>query len=239
MTRRRGGQRASDQARPVGKDVRTARIAAGASKAHASRRAGVSRSTWERVEQGSPHTTLATLCAVTDAVGLDLVIRAYPGRGPSLRDRGQATIAQYLATEAHAAWKIGIEVTSGDFGQATDQVLYGPTEIAAVEIIRHMGDFQGQYRAASLKRDWLARQHRRPVRLVLAVEDLRSNRMVLGPHVTLLGSVLPAGSRQVMQAIRSGTPLGSDGLLWIRRPRRLDRSGTMAPSAKVLSPDDS
>lgn len=201
----------------MGRDVRTARIAAGVSRTHASRRAGVSRSTWERVERGSPRTTLATLCAVTDAVGLDLVIRAHPGRGPSLRDRGQMTIAQNLDGEAHSAWSIGLEVTSGTYGQATDQVFWGPDEILAVEIIRHMGDFQAQYRAASLKRDWLAHQHQRPVRLVLAVEDLRSNRTALAPHMSLIGSMLPAGSRQVLQAIRTGRPLGSDGLLWVRR----------------------
>ena len=186
-----------------------------------------------RVEQGSPRTTLATLCAVTDAVGLDLVIRAHPGRGPSLRDRGQMTIAQYLSRKAHPAWSIGLEVTAGDFGQAIDQVFSGPQEIMAVEIIRHMGDFQGQYRTISLKRDWLSRHHRRPVRLVLAVEDLRSNRAVLAPHMSLVGSILPAGSRHVMQAIRTGRPLGSDGLLWVRRPAGADRSGTAAHDPAV------
>jgi transcriptional regulator with XRE-family HTH domain len=218
MRRRLGAQRADDQARPIGRDIRVARTATGLSRAAAARRAGVSRSTWERVERGSPAVTLRTMCAVTDAVGLDLVIRAHPGRGLSLRDRGQMAIAEYLRAQAHPAWSGSLEVTAGEFGRAIDQVFWGTDEILAVELIRHMADYQGQYRSASLKRDWLAGQHARPVRLVLVVEDLRSNRAVLGPHVALIRSVLPAGSRQVMEALRSGRPLGSDALMWIRRP---------------------
>ena len=217
MKRRRAGGRARDQARAFGRDVRLARTAAGLSSAVAARRAGVSRSTLDRIEMGSAAATLATLCSVSDAVGLDLVIRAYPGRGTSLRDRGQLLIAEHLARTAHRAWKVRLEVTAGEHGQAIDEVFLGPDEILAIEIIRHMGDYQGQYRSASLKRDWLARQHRRPIRLVLAIEDLRSNRNALAPHMGLVGSLLPAGSRQIMQAIRAGRPLGSDGLLWVRR----------------------
>jgi len=172
----------------------------------------------ERVELGLPTTTLTTLCAVTDAVGLDLVIRAYPGRGASLRDRGQMAIAEYLARAAHTAWSVSLEVTAGEFGQAIDQVFWGTDEILAVEIIRHMADYQGQYRSVSLKRDWLAAQHGRPIRLILAVEDLRSNRAVLSPHHALISSALPAGSRQVMDALRTARRLGSDGLVWVRRP---------------------
>ncbi|MDQ3691719.1 MAG: helix-turn-helix domain-containing protein [Chloroflexota bacterium] len=97
MKRRRGAQRAKDQARPLGRDIRLARTTAGVTRADAATRAGVSRSTWDRVEAGDSTVTLTTLCAVTDAIGLDLVVRAHPGRGTSLRDRGQMAIAQHAA----------------------------------------------------------------------------------------------------------------------------------------------
>lgn len=176
------------------------------------------------MERGSPAASLTTLCTVTDAIGLDLVVHAYPGRGTSLRDRGQLTIAQYLAESAHPAWTMSLEVTAGDHGQAIDQVFWGSHEILAVEIIRHLGDYQGQYRSVSLKRDWLASQHGRPVRLVLAIEDLRLNRAAIAPHLGVVRSVLPAGSHQVTQALRTGRPLGSDGLMWVRRTGRADLS---------------
>lgn len=217
MRRRRGRQRAQDQGRQLGREIRTARQATGLSTARASARAGVSRSTWERIEAGFPGVAVGTLCAVTDAVGLDLVVRAYPGSGLRLRDRGQLAIAQRLVALADSSWSAGLEVTAGDHGQAIDLVFARGDEIVAVEIIRHLGDFQAQYRSASLKRDWLARHHQRPTRLVLAIEDLRANRAALAPIEALVGSALPAGSRRVLDALRTGTALSSDGMLWVRR----------------------
>lgn len=215
--RRRGRQRAQDQARLIGREVATARHASGLSTELAAARASVSRSTWLRAESGSPRTAIATLCAVTDAVGLDLVLRVYPGSRLTLRDRGQLSIAQGLAALAHPRWAVSLEAPAGDHGEAVDLVISGASEIVAIEIIRQMNDYQAQYRLAVLKRDWLSRTHRPPIRLVLAVEDLRSNRATLGPFAAIVGSVLPAGSRRVMDSLRSGQPLGSDGLLWVRR----------------------
>lgn len=217
MRRRRGRQRALDQARLTGREIATARRASGMSASMAATRAGVSRSTWMRAESGSPRTAIATLCAVTDAVGLDLVLRVYPGTRPTLRDRGQLSIAQHLAGLARSAWTASLEQPAGDHGQAIDLVLSAATEIVGVEIIRHMNDYQAQYRSAVLKRDWLGRLHPRPIRLVMAVEDLRSNRAALAPYAAILESALPAGSRRVLDSFRTGQPLGTDGLLWVRR----------------------
>lgn len=217
MRRRRGRQRAQDQARLIGREVATARHASGLSADSAAARAGVSRSTWLRAESGSARTAIATLCAVTDAVGLDLVLRAYPGSRMTLRDRGQLAIAQRLAGLAHPTWTVSLEEPAGDHGQAIDLVISGGLEIVAIEIIRHMNDYQAQYRSATQKREWLGRLHGRPVRLVMAVEDLRSNRVALAPFGAVVGSAMPAGSRSVMESLRTGQPLGGDGLLWVRR----------------------
>lgn len=202
----------------IGSGLAAARTVSGLSTTAAAARAGVSRSTWVRIESGTAGVALSTLCAAADAVGLDFVVRLYPGTALSLRDRGQLSIAQHLAGLAHPDWSVGLEVTAGDHGQAFDQVFVGGDEIVAVEIIRHFGDYQAQYRSASLKRDWLSRYHDVPIRLVLAVEDLRPNRAALAPYSALLGSVLPAGSRRVLEALKRGRPLGTDGLLWVRRP---------------------
>jgi len=101
-------------------------------------------------------------------------------------------------------------------GRAIDMALFGPVEIIAMEIERLIADFQAQYRAASAKRDELAVAHQRPVRLVMALEDTRRNRAAMREHEALIRSVLPADSREVLRAIRTGDPLGRDGLLWIR-----------------------
>jgi hypothetical protein len=182
----------------------------------AAARAGIARSTWERIETGVPNVTLASLVAATDAVGLDLVIQTYQGRAPSLRDSGQLTIAQALTTATHRIWKIALEVRAGDHGEAIDMVLRGPEEIVAIEIERMAVDWQLQYRRASIKRDWLSAQADRPVRLVIAVTDSRRNRVALAPFMEVIRQSLPAGTGRILRSLRSGMPLGLDGLLWIR-----------------------
>jgi hypothetical protein len=82
------------------------------------------------------------------------------------------------------------------------------------------GKRAAQYRAADAKRIELAAAHQRPVRLVLVVEDTHHNRAVAREHQAMIRSMLPAGSREIMQALRTGADLGRDGLLWVRPTRR-------------------
>ncbi len=172
---------------------------------------------------GDPSATIASLCVVAQAVGIDVVLRSYPGRGPSLRDTGQLEMAELIRAVADPSWNVALEVPAGDRGEAIDLVLFGSREIIVVEIDRMLVDFQAQYRRNVRKRDHLAARHQRPVRLVMLIDDTRRNRIVIAEHASLLASVLPAGSREVMQAVRSGRPLGRDGLAWMRRRRALPR----------------
>ncbi len=188
-------------------------------RALASVRAGVARSTWERIEEGTPAVTLAALAAAADAVGLDLVCSTYPGREPGLRDSGQLSVAQWIAAQAHAGWRMSLEEPAGDHSEAIDQVLWGASEILAIEIERRLLDWQAQLRRWRLKCDWLAARHSRPVRLVVAVADTPSNRRALAPFASTVSRVLPAGTRAVLAAVRAGEPLGADGLCWIRTRR--------------------
>lgn len=220
MGRRRARERAATQATRIGAEIRTARGIAGFSVAAACTRAGIADSTWRRIERGAPGASVATLCAMTDAVGLDFVAQVFPGRGPQLRDTGQLELAQVIAAMASPAWNVNLEVPAGDHGEAIDLVLWGPDEIVAVEIERLMLDAQAQIRRLVIKRDWLAARHRRPVRLVVIIEDTRRNRTAIAPHLRLLRTTLPAGSREVYGALRSGHAIGRDGLAWMRRPHR-------------------
>jgi hypothetical protein len=180
-------------------------------------RAGVAWSTVARAEAGDPALTVTTMCAIGEAVGLDVVLRVYPGRAPSLRDTGQLELAAQLRSLASPAWHPTIELNVGTHGESVDIAFFGTLEIMATEIERLAADFQGQYRRADTKRAILANQHQRPVRLVLAIEDTRRNRRALEPHGELIRSTLPAGSREVLRALRTGEPLGRDGIVWLRR----------------------
>jgi transcriptional regulator with XRE-family HTH domain len=223
MRRKRGRERAAAQALKIGEAIRTARGITGFSVATACARAGIADSTWRRVEHGAPGASIATLCAMSETVGLDFVAQLFPGREPRLRDTAQLALAQAIATMASAAWTVQLEVPAGEHGEAIDMVLWRSDEIVAVEIERLMLDAQAQLRRLYLKRDCLAAHHVRPVRLVVVVEDTRRNRAAMAPHVSLLRTTLPAGSRELFGALRSGHAIGRDGLAWLRRPHRTRR----------------
>lgn len=210
-------RRAVHQAARFGSEVSLARATLGLTVQQAAHLAGVAWETQVRAEAGDPGLSVTTMCAIGGAVGIDVVVRTYPGRPPSLYDTGQLTIAEQLRSEAHAAWKLTIELLVGEHGEAIDVALFGASEIIATEIERLAVNWQAQYRKADAKRAILAAQHQRPVRLVMAIEDTQRNRRALAPHLEVARLALPASSRDVLRALRTGEPLGRDGLLWIRR----------------------
>jgi transcriptional regulator with XRE-family HTH domain len=212
-------QRAADQAKRFGVEVHLARATLGLSQRQIGRRAGVSQSTVERIEGGDPGAQLDTLVAVGAAAGLDLVLNAYPAGRVSLHDTGQMGLAEQIRSVASGAWGVRMEVRAGDHGESADVVLENPRELQHCEIERRAVTFERQYRLALRKREFLAAQDSRPVRLVIVVEDTRRNREALAPHMELIKSQLPASSREILRSFRTGQPLGKDGLLWLRPAR--------------------
>jgi transcriptional regulator with XRE-family HTH domain len=219
-------RRARQQNARLGEEIRLARIGLGMTIQRVSMLASVSWSTVRRLEGGDPNVGMGTACSVAEAVGLDVVLRAYPGHPPSLRDTGQLRHAEWLCDRTHPSLHASLEVLVGQHGEAVDVAFFGADEIIATEIERMAVDFQAQYRRAERKREALAAQHRRPVRLVMAVEDSKRNRAALEPHLAFIRNTLPAGSREVLGALGAGRPLGRDGLIWVRTRREvgLDRS---------------
>lgn len=216
----------------VGADIDASRSSFGLSIEEVARRASVSPSTVARAIVGDPGIHLDTLCAIAQAAGLRINVKAYPAGPVSLRDSGQLRVAEYLAALAHPSLKAALELPVGDpFGRAADVVFFGPEEILHEEIERRPGDLQGPLRGAAVKRDALQARHRRPVRLILVVEDTARNRKLLRPHASLIQRVLPATSTEILRSMRTGSVLGKDGLLWVRPwrvrgPGPLDTDGS-------------
>ena len=214
--------RAAQQARRIGEEIAVECAVRGMTRQQVADRAGVSWATVTQVELGAPTVGVDTLCAVAEAVGLDLVLRVYPGAPATLRDTGQLAAAEALISQADARWQPQLEVRVGTHGEAIDLVLFGTDEIQAHEIERSLGNFQAQLRRADQKRAALAAQHHRPVRLVLVIEDTKRNRDAVAAHEAAIRTALPGGSRDVLRSVRSGDTLGRDAILWIR-PRRFRR----------------
>lgn len=209
---------ARELALAIGREITLARANLGLTIRAAARLAGVSPTTQRRVEDGDPRTQLDTLCRCAVAVGLKLWGKAFPARTPSLRDTGQLRVAEHVRSMCHRALRVVLELAVGN-GRSIDTAIFGALEIVAMEIERLVTDFQAQYRSAVAKRDELAALHQRPVRLVLAIEDTRRNRELIREHEALIRSALPAGSREIARALRSGEPINRDGILWVRPNR--------------------
>lgn len=180
--------------------------------------AGLSQQEVSKAERGRLDVSLEARCRLAAACGHELGWRLYPVATVRLRDSGQLTLAQAIVALAHPSWRSRLEVpvAAGD-PRAADLVLTGATEIIHIEIERALVDFQAQLRAAQVKRELLAARDQRPIRLVIAIPDTATSRARLAPFAQLIGQTMPVSSRGIASALRSGEPLGGDGILFVRR----------------------
>jgi transcriptional regulator with XRE-family HTH domain len=217
-----GRERARYLALRFGRELRIARVSAGLTQKELAIRAHVSQTFVSFVERGMRHPRWDVACRLAAACGHELGLRLNPAAGLRLRDTGQMQLAEAVARAAHATWRVRLEDPIGDGSRrAVDIAMDHTDEIAIVEIERGLVDFQAQFRAATLKREVVARMSDRPVRLVVGVPDTVGTRRILSQHSDLIGRVLPVTSRSIWHALRNGLPIGGDGILFIAtRPSR-------------------
>lgn len=218
--------RAAALARRFGTDLRIARMAAGLTQRQVGERAGVTQQLVSLAERGDPGMRLDLRRRLAAAAGHELGWKLYPAAAVSLRDSGQLHVAQAIlaAASKHLTARLEVPVAVGDL-RAADLLITAPTDLIHVEVERSLFDLQAQLRAAQLKREALARDSAQPVRLVIAVPDSARVRSVVAGIPEIVRAAFPIPSRQIADALRSGAPLGGDGLLFVRtsrarRPRR-------------------
>lgn len=224
-----GHQRARDQARRFGAELRIARTVAGLTQARLATIAGVRQQVVSRAERGEPGVPLKARCQMAAACGYELALKLFPVATVSLRDSGQLSIATGLVGLLHPNWQPRLEVPVGPGDlRAADMLLSHPDEVIHLEIERGIVDFQAQLRAAQVKREMFAAGDSRPVRLVLAVPDTLSMRIRLRVLKPLLDRSLPLDTRRILGALRSGQPVGGDGLIVVREHRLTALASTTA-----------
>lgn len=207
-----------DVVEQFGREVAIARRAAGLTQSQLASRSSSSQPVISRIERGIFSPDLRSMAGIARGLGHHLSVRIYPDDGVRLRDSGQLMLASKIRAEAHGSWRVGLEVPVArpPDRRAADMVLEGHAEVILIEIERGLRDLQAQLRAAQLKRAALAERLGRRVRLVLAVPDLATARKAVAPHAAIIRSSLTVTSRAAWAAIRSGSPLGADALLWVR-----------------------
>jgi transcriptional regulator with XRE-family HTH domain len=214
-------RQAAELVRRVGRELRIARVTLGLSQVELARRVGIPQSSISEIERGALAANLARHSRLAAAVGMQLSVRLYPNGQIGLRDSGQLSIAQLLIAQAHAAWRPILEHPIGQAPdlRAADLVLISSVEVIHVEIERNLGDFQAQLRGGTLKRNDLATRYAQPVRFVLVLPDTARLRRIVQAYAPAITAAMPRNSREVLTALRSGEPLGADGLLWVRERR--------------------
>jgi transcriptional regulator with XRE-family HTH domain len=213
--------RANYLATAFGRELRLARMNAGLTQADLARLAGVSQQLASWAELGHGDISLEARCRLAAACGHELGWRLYPVATVRLRDSGQMRLAQAIVAAAHPSWRVRLEVpvASGD-ARAADLLLTSATQVIHLEIERALVDFQAQLRSAQLKREALMAREGKPIRLVIAVPDTAGTKERLAPFEQLVSQALPASSRTIWRAIRSGESLNDDGILFVRAPRQ-------------------
>lgn len=207
----------TDLGRVIGRELKLASM--GMTQREIARRSGISQSAVSRALSGRVCPTLAALLRLSDAVGHRVSIKLYPEEGVKLRDSGRLALADVIRASCHSAWRLALEVPVArpPDRRAADVLLLSTHEANMIEIERGLFDFQAQYRAAVLKRESMVERLGRPVNLLIGVPDTPVARRRLAPHAALVSTSLRIPSARAWAALRSGTSVGGDALLWIRK----------------------
>ena len=191
-------------------DLRAARIQAGLSQRAVADAVGVSHSRIGRLERAEierpPWDLLAGMCAV---VGLDLVVKAYPGGDP-LRDRAHTRLLERLRRilAPSLRWQVERALPLPGDRRAWDATVEGPGWRCHIEAETVLSDGQALARRLFLKvRDG------GPGHVVLLVADTRRNRSALEVIGPMLRSTLPLDGRSILRALRRGNDPGGSGIL--------------------------
>jgi transcriptional regulator with XRE-family HTH domain len=195
----------------IGTDIRDARMNAGASQQSAGASVGMSHAQFGRIERGALVTpTIEQLSLACAAVGLKLVVRAYPD-GDAVRDAAQLALLRRLRAllPARTAWETEVPLPIPGDRRAWDAVIrFAARDVAAIEAETRLRDAQAvQRRIALKKRDGGID------RVILLISDTRSNRAALAAVREDLRNQFPLDSRAVLAAIRAGHAPPADGIV--------------------------
>ncbi|HEV7809858.1 MAG TPA: helix-turn-helix transcriptional regulator [Candidatus Limnocylindrales bacterium] len=205
----RGRRRAEESLRKLGQELRVARAGAGLSSRAV---ANVTETSHQQIlgfERGRLlHPPLEDVAAWCATVGLDLVIRAFPG-GDAIRDAGQQRLLERLRARLHPGLAFRTEVAlPGDLDRrAWDVVITGSGWQMPVEAETVLNDVQALDRRLNRKaRDAGVRA------VLLVVADTRGNRRAILSAPAGLAS-FRRDSRRVLRALASGTDPGDSAIL--------------------------
>jgi len=171
----------------------------------------MSHAQFGRIERGALATpAIEQLSLACAAVGLKLVVRAYPD-GDAVRDAAQLGLLRRFRAvlPAQATWHTEVPLPIRGDRRAWDAVIrFAAREVVAVEAETRFRDAQSvQRRVALKKRDGGID------RVVLLISDTKANRLALAAAREDLRGQFPLDSRAILAAIRAGRARDADGIV--------------------------
>jgi len=195
----------------LGGGIRQARRAAGLTQTVVARRGKLSQATVSRIERGATAASVDDLAALASVVGLDLVVKLYPGGSP-VRDAAHVRIMSRLKALLPAAMRLAAEVPipiPGD-QRAVDAMVVDPPLRVGFELESRLLDAQGLARRVALKQ-----RDARLARMVLVVPDTPANRAAAASGQATLDAGFPVGHRATLAALRAGELPKGNGIRWV------------------------
>jgi transcriptional regulator with XRE-family HTH domain len=225
----RAEQRAQEIVVAVAGDLRRLLDDAGLRPADVARAAHVSPDMVSRILHGERRASLQTMARIALALGADLSVRMVPGAGIAIFDRVQARMVDAFVSELVPRWAAFLEVPVRTPARgAIDLVLAGSEEHSLVAT-----EFQSQLRRAEQTIRWsnekaaalgatdvfrmatMAAGEPPIVRRLLVVRSTQATRDVVRELPALFAAAYPVPAAAAVEALRRGTTLPGDALVWM------------------------
>ena len=194
----------------VGRELRTARREHGLSQQSVATTARLSRSKVSRVELGQdPGLSIADATSLLAAVGLDLVVRAYPGGDPA-RDAGHTVLLERFRRRLHPSlgWRTEVPLPLPGDRRAWDGLITGRGWAVGVEAETHPEDRQALERKVALKlRDGGAGS------VIVVLSRTLANRRFVEQHAAELRQSFPTTAREALAALAAGRQPSGNALV--------------------------
>ena len=214
----------------VGRELREARVDRGLTLASIGDATGISIAELSRVERGlAPRVPLAVLTRCAAAVGLDLVVRLYPG-GPPIRDIAHVQLLADFRARMHRTLRWATEVPlpiPGD-KRAWDATVRGPDWTYGIEAETAPRDAQALNRRVQLKtRDGQMDG------VILVMRDSRRTAAFLREAADELMPNFPVAGRRALELLGAGVdPRGSSIVIVPRRAAGSRDDGAVRPRSR-------
>ena len=211
--------------RSIGDDLERLRIDASASKADIARAAGVDRTFYGRIEAGSAHPSLESLVAIATALGADLSIRLYAGRGPRLTDRHAARMIENTIRQLAPVWRphLEVHVTRPVRGfidavfERRDQPLFVVTEFESMlPRLEQQIRWAAEKAAALASTDLIFPGPPPNISRLLVLRSTERTRALARAFESTLRAAYPCSTTEAVESLRTGSPWPGGAIVWMR-----------------------